>query len=170
METSEAVQLISTGEVNWDIPQRWADLGCGTGVFTRALGRLLAVGSFIYAVDLVDQQILPEKEGVGFQFIRTDFTSSLPFSQLDGVLMANALHYVQEQEHFLINLIEMLRPGGRLLFVEYDTTESNPWVPYPVSLQQMARLTSGIGELTKLGRRHSVFGPKELYACLITVR
>ena len=38
-----------------------------------------------------------------------------------------------------------LRPGGRLLVVEYDTDQANRWVPYPVSFASWVRLAGAAG-------------------------
>ena len=51
MEHADAVRLLSSPELQPIRPQTWADLGCGDGVFTRALASLLVPGSTIHAMD-----------------------------------------------------------------------------------------------------------------------
>jgi len=51
MELWEAISLIKTDELNQEKQTTWADLGSGSGLFTRALASLLYTGSSIYAVD-----------------------------------------------------------------------------------------------------------------------
>ena len=51
MELGEAISLIQTDEIIQDKQTTWADLGCGSGLFTRALAGLLYTGSTIYAID-----------------------------------------------------------------------------------------------------------------------
>jgi hypothetical protein len=47
--------------------------------------------------------------------------------------MTNALHFQppQVQEAVVRQIRAYLRPGSRLILVEYDSDEGNPWMPYP---------------------------------------
>jgi len=118
-------------------PTTWADLGCGDGTFTRALARVLAPGSVIHAmdVDAVALRNIPsEHGGVRISTHRGDFMKQpWPFADLDGVLMANSLHYVENQAAFIRECESRMKPRRRFLIVEYDTSQRSRWVPYPVS-------------------------------------
>lgn len=57
MNAADAIKLIEKG-ITGDELQLWADLGCGSGTFTRALASLLPVGSKVLAVDK-ERQDLP---------------------------------------------------------------------------------------------------------------
>jgi len=39
----------------------------------------------------------------------------------------------------------MLRPGGRLIVVEYSTDRGNPWVPHPFSFETWKELAAEVG-------------------------
>ena len=86
-------------------PSTWADLGCGTGTFTLALAELLAPGSVIHAMDRdgsVLRKIPSAHKGVGITTHRGDFASQpWPFARVDGILMANSLHYIDDQPAFI---------------------------------------------------------------------
>jgi ubiquinone/menaquinone biosynthesis C-methylase UbiE len=118
----------------------WADLGSGTGAFTLALADLLGPEAHIYSVD-TDRSALREQErvmrsrfpGVTVEYLAADFTRPLDLPPLDGILMANSLHYQRHKEGVLALVHGYLRPGGRLILVEYNADSGNPWVPHPVS-------------------------------------
>jgi hypothetical protein len=123
------------------------------------LAGLLAPGSNIICIDKDRQQIEPVYNGVSLRFERADI-EKVKLPGLDGVLMANSLHYIKRQEEF----VETLNVPS-IIVVEYDTDIANRWVPYPVSFKRLQQL---FGEVVKLGERPSVFGRANLYACQVT--
>jgi methylase of polypeptide subunit release factors len=96
---SDAIEMLSDSGIETPCATTWADLGCGDGTFTLALASLLAAGSTIHAMDRdasALQNIPPEHHGVRIQTHYGDFTRQpWPFARLDGILMANSLHYVE---------------------------------------------------------------------------
>ena len=118
----------------------WADLGSGSGAFTLALADLLGPGARIYSVDR-DRRALREQEAalranfpsVAVDYLEADFTRKLTLPPLDGILMANSLHFVREKAPVLAQLRSYLRPAGSLLLVEYNVDRGNMWVPYPLA-------------------------------------
>jgi ubiquinone/menaquinone biosynthesis C-methylase UbiE len=118
----------------------WAELGSGTGAFTLALADLIGETGRIYSVDK-DRRALREQEqalrsrfpAVAVQYLVADFTQQLTLPPLDGILMANSLHYVRNKDALLQQLHSYLQPEGRLLLIEYNVDRGNPWVPYPLS-------------------------------------
>lgn len=118
----------------------WADFGSGTGAFTLALADLIGPTGIIYSVDK-DRGSLREQERAmqarfpdrTVHYIAADFTSRLDLPRLDGVVMANSLHYVRKKEPMLQLIHDYMKSNGRLLIVEYNADKGNPWVPYPFS-------------------------------------
>ena len=131
----------------------WLDLGAGTGAFTLALADLLGPGSRIHAIDR-DGGALAELErryarrrGASPE-LRTqvaDFSSGLEFANVDGVVMANSLHFLRDKRPTLGHVRDVLRPGAPLLLVEYDGDRGNQWVPYPISFETWRGLASESG-------------------------
>lgn len=170
MEIKEAIKLIEAGLPPKTDSVRWADLGCGSGTFTIALSYLLGDNSLIYAIDK-QEQVIHSPATVEIQFIKADFsTGMLPVSNLQGILMANALHYIKDQSACVEKLKDSLAADGQMMVVEYDTDTANPWVPYPLSLTKLKRLfsSSGFTSIEKIGEYTSIYNAGKMYACVIT--
>lgn len=173
MRTEDAIQFIRHKKLSVPGPSRWADLGCGSGTFTTALAHFLQPGSVIHAVDkkLTAGLHIPVPDGVQVKTLELDFVKDeLPFSQLDGIVMANALHYVREQSAFIEKIEKHLQPDGRLLIVEYNTDKPVPtWVPYPLSYHSLEKLFKmhGYKQIEMIQERPSVYGNANLYTALI---
>jgi ubiquinone/menaquinone biosynthesis C-methylase UbiE len=151
----------------------WVDLGAGTGNFTWALRQLLGSQATIYAVDrdaraIAHQRaLLAEGEpGAAIHPIQADFTRPLALSPLDGVLMANALHFVRDQVAMLARAAGYLRPGGRFLLIEYDLAHPRPWVPFPVAFERFSSLAAdaGLAAPALVGTRRSPSSGVVMYA------
>ena len=138
MNHEDHINLLRKG-----IPGRggiWADLGSGTGAFTLALADVLGPLAHIYTVDK-DRSALREQEramrarfpAITVHYIAADFTHRLDLPPLDGIVMANSLHFVREKRAVVQLIRTYLRPGGRLIIVEYNIDRGNMWVPYPFS-------------------------------------
>lgn len=131
---------------------KWADLGAGEGAFTLALADLLGPGAHITAVDRDRGSLRQLVEQMGRRFPQTgldavvaDFTRPLELAELDGVVMANSLHFVREKRPVLANVRSMLGPGGTLIVVEYGSDRGNPWVPHPFSYPRWEQMAADAG-------------------------
>ena len=120
--------------------ETWLELGSGTGAFTLALADLLGTGGTIHSVDSDRGALATQATAVRSRFdaVRldqrtADFTRPLGFSGMDGVLMANSLHFVKDKAPVLALVRSYLAPGGRFVLVEYDADRGNHWVPHPIS-------------------------------------
>lgn len=173
MQLSEAIELIRHDRLTANGSSTWADLGCGSGLFTYALADFLQPNSRIYAVD-TNATTLPrssETDQVTINPLRLDFVQNdWPFRDLTGILMANSLHYVNNKPGFLRKAVQHLTDSGSFLIVEYDTDQANPWVPFPVSFRSLSQLftTSGFRSVDKLHERPSLYGRANLYAAYIS--
>ncbi len=150
MNHSDHVRLLRGGI---DAPGGvWADFGSGTGAFTLALADLIGETGTIYSIDR-DAGALREQgralqarfPAARVQTITAAFTRTLDLPPLDGIVMANALHFVREKDAVIAQLYGYLKPGGRLLMVEYNVDRGNTWVPYPFSYPTWAALAAKHG-------------------------
>ena len=173
MRHRDAVRLLASPELEALGPQTWADLGCGDGVFTRALASLLAPRSTIHAMDrdAAALRALPaEHHDVLIRPWTGDVTEMpWPFGTVDGQLLANMLHYVRDQVAFLRGCREQLTGCGHLLVVEYNTDRANPWVPYPLPRRALTDLciAAGFARVVALGSRPSIYQRAPLYSVLV---
>jgi len=130
----------------------WADFGSGDGAFTLALRDIAGPLTRIFSVDkdasrLQTQEQAFEKMFSSFdiRFLARDFTMDIELPPLDGILMANSLHYVKDQVVFLTRIRDYLKPDGKLVLVEYNTEKGNEWVPYPVSYAVFQKIAEQSG-------------------------
>lgn len=153
MEIHDAIELLR--DAVGDSRGVWADLGAGTGTFTRALAASLGPASTIYAVDDDANAVrtlgaLPATQTTRVVAVKADFTRPLELrgigtTQLDGILLANSLHFVRDAQGVLEALVERLRVGGRIVIVEYDRREGSRWVPYPIRASRWPALAAAVG-------------------------
>ena len=173
MQLPDAIQLLQPAATQLKNTHRWADLGCGDGLFTKALAYLIDPGSTIYCVDRNSSPLsnIPSRYNEQIiKIIRTDFVKEpLVFDDLDGILMANSLHYVKDKKAFFQKLNIHLQKIHCLLIVEYDTTVANKWVPYPIDYQSLAEMFISKRNygITKLNEYASIYNGGRMYAALI---
>ena len=128
-----------------------ADLGSGQGAFTLALADLLGPGSELYSVDRDAGARRSQRRAMEARFPPSralpggDFPAPLDLPPLDGLVMANSLHFVRDKAPTVRRLGALLRPGGRWVLVEYNADRGNPWVPYPLSFDTWRGLAERCG-------------------------
>jgi len=130
----------------------WADLGSGEGAFTLALADVLGPGGSIYTVDrdLGALEVQLERLRARFPAVAVtplvaDFTKPIDLPPLDGIVMANSLHFVRDKLPVLRLVRGYMKPGGRFVLVEYGADRGNPWVPHPLSFATWATLAADAG-------------------------
>lgn len=134
----------------------WADLGAGTGRFTFALAELLGSDGRVVAVDR-DADALAElratrlqSEWANVRTVDADITKPLQLpgeepAIFNGLLFANALHFVRNPGAVIARFASWLRPDGRVVVIEYDRRAANPWVPYPIWMDRLPEIAKDAG-------------------------
>jgi len=150
MDHRDHVRLIRDGVLGGG--PAWADLGSGQGAFTLALADVLGPAGTIISVDRERHALKVQAEALRAAFPNVkveqrvaDFSRPLELPPLDGIVMANSLHFQRDKLAVLALVRGYLRPAGRLVLVEYDADHGNPWVPYPISFRSWSTLAVEAG-------------------------
>lgn len=111
-----------------------ADLGCGTGYFSWRLAQQVGRQGVVYGVDIQPEMLalLAKKMADrGVQNVRgvlgTNTDPKLPAGALDLVIMVDVYHEFDHPYEMMTNLCRALKPGGRVVLVEYRAED--PQVP-----------------------------------------
>ncbi len=154
MQHADHVNLIRDGVEG--VGHKWLELGAGAGAFTLALADLLGPDADIVAVDRdsgelrrLTETVTKRFPAIKLQTVEADFDRRFdPGPRVfDGLLAANALHFVAHPTAVIGRLHASLRPGARILVVEYDGDTGNPWVPHPFSFKTWQREAGELGLL-----------------------
>ena len=164
MNHDDHIDLLRPAELGTGV---YADLGAGDGAFTLALRELVGLDSTIYAVDSDRASLRDLEANYRARFnstrnlilLKDDFTLDLSLPPLDGIVMANSLHFFKDKEKILRHVRRYLKPKGVLLLVEYNVDVGNMWVPYPVSFNVCRVLVkrAGYTEPKLLAKKSSSF-------------
>ncbi|HEY9151859.1 MAG TPA: class I SAM-dependent methyltransferase [Anaerolineales bacterium] len=177
MEHEDHVNLLKPANLN--LGGTWADFGAGGGAFTLALRELISAEATIYAVDK-DRARLDELQreyrmrfgdAQNLHVLVDDFSRRITLPPLDGVVMANSLHFFKDKEKVLRHVRTFLKPNGILLLVEYNAEKGNMWVPYPLTFEMFRALArqAGFSEPRLLAKHPSSF-LREFYSALTSCK
>lgn len=114
-----------------------ADVGAGTGLFTLLLAKAVGPEGKVYAVDIAKKFIdhiaaLCQQKGItnvtGIVCDQDDVR--LPRHSVDLVFICDTYHHFEFPQKTMRSIHEALRPGGRLVLVEFRRIEgrSSDWV------------------------------------------
>ena len=103
-----------------------ADIGAGTGYYTWQLAKKVGPNGRVYAVDVQPQMIAMldsqmAKRGVRnvVSVLGSETTVKLPPASVDLAIMVDVYHELAYPAEVLDSIVGALKPGGRVVFVEY---------------------------------------------------
>ncbi len=103
----------------------WADFGSGTGAFTLALADLIGPTGVIYSIEQDRSALAQQERSLQARFPNSivhyrpaDFTRPLDLPALDGIVMANSLHFHRRKEPIVQLLKRYLNPRGRFILMK----------------------------------------------------
>jgi SAM-dependent methyltransferase len=108
-----------------------ADIGAGTGYFSRRIAPLLGNGGRLFAVD-VQPQMVTLLERLAAKDKITNITAvlgepaqvKLADASIDLAIMVDVYHELEYPYEMMQSIVKALKPGGRLVFVEYRAEDS----------------------------------------------
>jgi ubiquinone/menaquinone biosynthesis C-methylase UbiE len=103
-----------------------ADIGCGSGYFTRRLAKAVGPRGTVYGVDIQPEMLEHLKETCSAEGVSNvvpvlggENDPKLPAGTLDWILLVDTYHEFQDPQTMLRRMRDSLAPGGRIALVEY---------------------------------------------------
>ena len=167
-ETEEAPHRLVTA-LGLRAGDRVGDVGAGSGYLTWRMARVVGPTGRVYANDIQPEMIAILKTNMAARGITnvvpvlgTTTDPRLPANTLDLILLVDVYHECDHPWEMTRRMIDALKPGGRLVFVEYRGEER--WIPikplHKMTADQVRkemalhpRLTF-VENLTQLPRQH----------------
>ena len=105
-----------------------ADIGAGTGLFTQLFAEQVGPKGTVYAVDIgpefvkyiADQAKRQGHEKIVKTVLNTPDSTELPAGSIDVAFICDTYHHFDHSEKMLASIHRALRPGGRLVIIDFD--------------------------------------------------
>ncbi len=136
-----------------------ADLGSGSGYFTRRFIEAVTETGKVYAVDVEPEMLKYAEESVvhmhrsytaEFILARPD-NPKLPYGSIDLLFLCNTYHHLEERTKYFSDTRSSLKPGGRLAIIDFYNDERSGELGFPK--QHLVPRETVIAELAKAGYR-----------------
>jgi ubiquinone/menaquinone biosynthesis C-methylase UbiE len=111
----EVVQALGLGK-----SEVIADIGAGTGYFAR---RFAPVAEKVYAVDIDEAVLKTAADGAPPNLeviLAAADDPKLPDNSVDTVFFCDVLHHISNRPDYLKKLSRSLRPGGRVVIIDFQ--------------------------------------------------
>jgi arsenite methyltransferase len=116
-----------------------ADLGSGSGYFTRRFIEAVTETGMVYAVDVEPEMLAYAKESV--IHMHTAYTAEfilaqpdnpkLPFESVDLLFVCNTIHHLEERSKYFRDLRSSLKPGARIAIIDFYPDERSGDLGFP---------------------------------------
>jgi len=109
-----------------------AEIGCGTGFFSRRLAKAVGPTGKVYAEDIQPEMLdllqqYAAKEGIAniVPVLGSATDPKLPPRTMDWILLVDVYHELQEPAPMLAKIRQALKPNGRVALVEYRAEDDS---------------------------------------------
>jgi len=134
-----------------------AEIGAGTGFFSRRLAKAVGPSGKVYAEDIQPEMLdllkqNAAKEGIAniIPVLGTETDPKLPAKGIDRILLVDVYHEFQKPEPVLAAIRDSLAPGGTVTLVEYrleGETAAHINIKHRMSVDQVLAEWTGAGFL-----------------------
>jgi ubiquinone/menaquinone biosynthesis C-methylase UbiE len=148
---------VTIGAMNLHDGDMVADIGAGTGFYSRRLAKAVAPSGKVYANDIQPEMLerlkeLAAQDGVTniVTVLGTEDDLKLPAKTFDWVLLVDVYHEFQQPQVMLQKIREALKPNGRVALVEYrmeGSTASHISIEHRMSVDQVTAEWTAAGFL-----------------------
>lgn len=149
-----------------------ADLGSGSGYFTRRFVEAVTDTGMVYAVDVEPQMLAYVKESVvhmhtaySAEFILAQSDNpKLPMDSADLIFLCNVYHHLENRTTYFANVKSALKAGGRIAVIDFyhDDRSGNVGFPKRHLVPRETVVTEMIQAGYKLSREHG-FLPRQYF-------
>ena len=155
-----------------------ADLGSGSGYFTRRFIEAVTETGKVYAVDVEPEMLKYTEESIvhmhrpytaEFILARPD-NPKLPYESIDLLFVCNTYHHLDERTKYFSDTKSSLKPGGRVAIIDFYHDERSGELGFPK--QHLVPRETVIAELTEAGYRlvrEHTFLPRQYFLEFIPI-
>jgi ubiquinone/menaquinone biosynthesis C-methylase UbiE len=130
-----------------------ADIGAGSGYHSALLSKMVGDGK-VYAVDVEKEMIAYMKDRIKLEgykniipVLSTEQKVSLPANSIDVMLLVDVYHEFSFPYEMTLSMLEALKPGGKLVLVEFRAEDPNVPIKtiHKMSQQQAVKEFKALG-------------------------
>ncbi len=129
-----------------------ADVGAGSGVFTRRLAEAVGPEGKVYAVDIDEDLLRYNRERIAearlknVEFILGEYDDpKLAEGTVDLVFICDVLHHIEHRQVYLGRLHSSLKEKGRLAIIDYNSNWPPGHEPMKYSVEDLFSWTQKAG-------------------------
>ncbi len=116
-----------------------ADLGSGSGYFTRRFVEAVGESGKVYAIDIEPEMLKYTQDSIVHMHIpySADFILArpddpkLPLESVDLIFLCNTYHHLEDRTRYFKNLKGALKPAGRIAIVDFYHDERSGELGFP---------------------------------------